>query len=72
MLTFSELAREKLAEFAANSEEETLALKIAITGRTDNGFQYDLQLVPPKENEDSDHDFEVDGWTVIIADSSVP
>jgi len=72
LLTFSELARDKLAEFAANSEEDTLALKIAITGRTDNGFQYDLQLIPPKEQEESDHVYEVDGWTVMISDSSVP
>ncbi len=72
MLTFSELAKDKLAEFAANSEEETLALKIAITGRTGDGFQYDIQLIPLKEQEESDHVFEVDGWTVIIAESSVP
>nr|MBC8517971.1 iron-sulfur cluster assembly accessory protein [Euryarchaeota archaeon] len=72
MLTFSELARDKLAEFAANSEEENLALKISITGRSGNGFQYDLQLISPKEQEDSDHVFEVDDWTVIISESSVP
>ena len=72
MLTFSELARDKLAEFAANSDEENLALKISITGRSGDGFQYDLQLIPPKEQEDSDHVFEVDDWTVIISESSVP
>ena len=72
MLTFSELARDKLAEFAANSDEENLALKISITGRSGDGFQYDLQLIPPKEQEVADHVFEVDDWTVIISESSGP
>jgi len=72
LLTFSELARDKLAEFAANSDEENLALKISITGRSGNGFQYDLQLIPPKEKEDSDHVFDIDDWTVFISENSVP
>ena len=72
MLYFTETAREKLDEFAASSDEPSLALKIAIIGRGENGFQYDLQLVPSADAEDGDDIFEVDRWTVIIAEKSAP
>ena len=70
MLTISDLAREKLDEFAAQSEDDSLTLKIAIIGRGPKGFQYDLQLVPASEEEEGDEVFEVNGLTVIIAAKS--
>ena len=72
MLTFTDIAKEKLDEFAAGSDIQSLALKIAIIGRGEKGFQYDLQLIPSEDAEDGDEIFEVDGWTVIIAEKSIP
>ena len=72
MLNFSGIAREKLDEFAEGSDVPSLALKIAIVGRGEKGFQYDLQLIPSDDAEDGDEIFEVEGWTVIIAEKSVP
>ena len=72
MLTISELAREKLDEFASSSEDGSLALKVAIVGRGPKGFEYDLQLVPEVEKGDGDEVFEVDGLTVIISEKSAP
>ena len=47
MLTITDLAKEKLAGFAAQAEDsDTLVLRVAIIGRGANGFQYDLQLKP--------------------------
>lgn len=72
LLTISELAREKLDEFASSSEDGSLALKVAIVGRGPKGFEYDLQLVPEVEKGDGDEVFEVDGLTVIISEKSAP
>ncbi len=72
LLNFSETAREKLDEFAAGSDEPSLALKITIVGRGEKGFQYDLQLIPSDNAEGGDEIFDVDGWTVIIAEKSAP
>jgi len=72
LLNFTKTAREKLDEFAAGSDEPSLALKICIIGRGPNGFQYELQLIPVSEKEDTDQSFEVDGWTVFISQSSAP
>lgn len=72
MLTFTDLAKEKLEEFATGSDEPFLALRIEITGRGPKGFQYDLQLIPPRNSIDSDEEFEVEGWTVLIAQASRP
>ena len=72
MLTFTDIAREKLNEFAAGSDESSLVLKIAIVGRGPNGFEYDLQLIPNHEAKDSDLEIAIDGWTVFIAEASIP
>ena len=46
MLTITDLAKEKLAGFAAQADDaDVLVLRVAIVGRGANGFQYDLQLV---------------------------
>ncbi len=71
MLTVSELAKKKLAEFAEKSEGEELILRVAIIGRTQQGFQYDLQLVPNDQVQDDDTTIEVEGWTIAIAAKSV-
>ncbi|MDP6888439.1 MAG: hypothetical protein QF454_00210, partial [Candidatus Thalassarchaeaceae archaeon] len=71
MLNITDLAKEKLAGFAAQAEEaDTLVLRVAIVGRGASGFQYDLQLVSQKDTPDDDVTCEVDGVIVSIAAKS--
>jgi Fe/S biogenesis protein NfuA len=71
MLNITDLAKEKLAGFAAQAEDsDTLVLRVAIVGRGANGFQYDLQLISQKDADDDDVICEVDGVVVSIAAKS--
>ena len=71
MLTITDLAKEKLAGFAAQADgADTLVLRVAIVGRGANGFQYDLQLISQKDAPEDDVDCEVDGVVVSIAAKS--
>ena len=71
MLTITDLAKEKLAGFAAQADEaDTLVLRVAITGRGANGFQYDLQLISQKDAPEDDVVCEVDDVVVSIAAKS--
>ena len=71
MLTITDLAKEKLAGFAAQADgADTLVLRVAIVGRGANGFQYDLQLISQKDAPEDDVVCEVDGVVVSIADKS--
>ena len=71
MLTITDLAKEKLAGFAAQADEsDTLVLRVAITGRGANGFQYDLQLISQSDAPEDDVVVEIDGVVVSIAEKS--
>jgi iron-sulfur cluster assembly accessory protein len=71
MLTITDLAKEKLAAFAAQADgDDVLVLQVAIVGRGANGFQYDLQLVSQKDTADDDVVCEIDGVIVSIAAKS--
>ena len=71
MLTITDLAKEKLAGFAAQAESgEIMVLRVAIVGRGANGFQYDLQLVSKTDSPEDDVVCEVDGVEVSIAAKS--
>ena len=71
MLTITDLAKEKLAGFAAQADEaDTLVLRVAITGRGANGFQYDLQLISQSDAPEDYGVCEVDGVVVSIAEKS--
>lgn len=71
MLTITDLAKEKLAGFAAQADgDDVLVLQVAIVGRGANGFQYDLQLVSQKDTADDDVVCEIDGVIVSIAAKS--
>ena len=71
LLTITDLAKEKLAGFAKQAEDDAnLVLRVAIVGRGSNGFQYDLQLVPISDTSDDDVRCEVDDVTVSIAAKS--
>ena len=55
MLTITDLAKEKLAGFAAQADDaDVLVLRVAIVGRGANGFQYDLQLVSKSDTPEDD------------------
>ena len=71
MLTITDIAKEKLAGFAAQAEDsDTLVLRVAIIGRGANGFQYDLQLISQKDAPEDDVVCEVDDVVVSIAAKS--
>ncbi|MCH2636799.1 MAG: iron-sulfur cluster assembly accessory protein [Candidatus Thalassarchaeum sp.] len=71
MLTITDLAKEKLAGFAAQAEDsDTLVLRVAIVGRGANGFQYDLQLISQKDAPEDDVVVEIDGVIVSVAEKS--
>ena len=71
MLTITDLAKEKLADFAAQADgDDILVLQVAIVGRGANGFQYDLQLVSQKDTADDDVVCEIDDVIVSIAAKS--
>ena len=71
MLTITDLAKEKLAGFAAQAEDaDVLVLRVEIVGRGANGFQYDLQLVSKSDTPDDDVTCEVDDVVVSIAAKS--
>ena len=71
MLTITDLAKEKLAGFAAQAEDsDTLVLRVAIVGRGANGFQYDLQLISQKDAPEDDVVVEIGGVIVSVAEKS--
>ena len=71
MLTITDLAKEKLAGFAAQAEDsDTLVLRVAIVGRGASGFQYDLQLISQKDAPEDDVVVEIDGVIVSVAEKS--
>ena len=71
MLTITDLAKEKLAGFAAQADDaDVLVLRVAIVGRGANGFQYDLQLVSRSDAPEDDVICEVDDVVVSIAAKS--
>ena len=71
MLTITDLAKEKLAGFAAQAEDsDTLVLRVAIVGRGASGFQYDLQLISQKDAPEADVVVEIDGVIVSVAEKS--
>ena len=67
MLSFSPKAREMLDQFAEGAEDiDEVCLRVEITGRSRNGFQYDLQFIERKDSKEGDHEIDVDGMRVFI------
>ena len=67
MLSFSPKAREMLDQFAEAADEiDEVCLRVEITGRSRNGFQYDLQFIERKDSKEGDHEINVDGMRVFI------
>ena len=67
MLSFSSKAKEMLDQFAEAAEEiDEVCLRVEITGRGRNGFEYDLQFIERKDSRDGDIEVVVDGMCVFI------
>ena len=54
MITFSDKAKEKVLFFIANAKEQGMALRISITERNKDGFQYHFGLDPDKNVQGDD------------------
>jgi len=67
MLSFSPKAKEMLDHFAEATEEiSEVCLRVEITGRGKDGFQYDLQFIESKDAKEADIEIEVDGMAVFV------
>jgi len=67
MLIFSPKAKEMLDHFAEATEEiSEVCLRVEITGRGKDGFQYDLQFIEKNDGRDGDLEVEVDGMVVFV------
>ena len=67
MLSFSPKAKEMLDHFAEATEEiSEVCLRVEITGRSKEGFQYDLQFIEKKDAKEGDIEMDVDGMIVFV------
>ena len=67
MLSFSPKAKEMLDHFAEATEEiSQVCLRVEITGRSKDGFQYDLQFIEKKDSKEGDIEIVVEGMVVFV------
>jgi len=67
MLSFSPKAKEMLDHFAEATEEiSQVCLRVEITGRSKDGFQYDLQFIEKKDSKEGDIEVVVEGMVVFV------
>ena len=67
MLSFSPKAKEMLDHFAEATEEiSQVCLRAEITGRSKDGFQYDLQFIEKKDSKEGDIEIVVEGMVVFV------
>ena len=66
-LSFSPKAKEMLDHFAEATEEiSQVCLRVEITGRSKDGFQYDLQFIEKKDSKEGDIEIVVEGMVVFV------
>jgi len=66
ILTISEAARARILDLKAAEEQEGLALRVEITGRSGGSFRYDLQFVDEAEKNPDDEVIDGGGFQVFI------
>ena len=67
MLSFSPKAKEMFDHFAEATEEiSQVCLRVEITGRSKDGFQYDLQFIEKKDSKEGDIEIVVEGMVVFV------
>ncbi len=69
MIQVTEAAKKKMLEYLA-SEEKGYGVRVAITGRTSQGFDYNLALVKDVERKPDDTVVEAGGFNVYIGAES--
>ncbi len=72
-ITATEAARTRIGQVRANRKQPEAGLRIAITGRENGAFVYDMQLVAPGEERQGDMIVEaLDGIAIHIPLASAP
>lgn len=71
MITITEAARKQLAEILAAQEEKDHYLRLAISGRGPQGFEYELSLLREHEKSAEDLVVETGALTVLVDAGSV-
>jgi Fe/S biogenesis protein NfuA len=66
MISFTDVAKEKVLEYMQAEGQESLALRIAINGRGAGGFQTELHFVGEDEKNDDDTVIESGGFKVYV------
>jgi Fe/S biogenesis protein NfuA len=66
MITITDAAKKALAEALAQQEEKDYCLRLSITGRGPNGFDYELTLLREHEKADDDLVVHSDELTLLI------
>jgi Fe/S biogenesis protein NfuA len=72
MVTFTDIAREKILGIIRGEARQDLALRFAVQGRGPGGFQYRLGMVGPEERTPEDRVVDGGGFEVYIDPSSAP
>lgn len=71
-ITVGEKALEKIKELLQAPDRQGKSLRIAITGRGPDGFEYALRFIQPTEGQPNDLHQEIDGLVVLIDADSAP
>ena len=71
VLTFTEAARERVKQFLEAQGKSGLALRVAIQGRSSQGFRYAMGLVEASSRDPDDIAIEEGGFTVLVDQASL-
>jgi Fe/S biogenesis protein NfuA len=72
MVTFTEIAREKILALLGAEKREGLGLRFAVQGRGPGGFQYRLGMVEAADRRPDDQVVDAGGFAVYIDPESQP
>lgn len=72
MVTFTDVARRKIAELLGGEGREGQGLRFAIIGRLGGEFQYRMAFVKPAERADGDVLDDTQGFPLVLEARSVP
>lgn len=72
MVTFTDVARGKIAELLAAGDRAGAALRLSITGRLGGQFQYKMAFMKPGERADGDVLDESQGFPLVLEGRSAP
>ncbi len=70
-VTFTEAARERVTSFLESQGKAGMALRIAIQGRTSDGFRYAMGIVDESGRNPDDVEIDAGGFTVVVDPASL-